>query len=78
MSNIINKVIINYKGSNMNSASVKLKINGQGKAIYNGEPVLILNVIQTYKGVNEYLIAYNGEPLWVSGHDLTNIVWLID
>jgi len=49
----------------------------QATAIYQGDRVMVIDALQNYKGHNEYLIIVDGEPIWVMGHELTNIVWVI-
>lgn len=49
----------------------------QGTAYYNGDKISIIDVIQNYKGENEYLIIIGNEPTWVKGDCLYGLVWLV-
>lgn len=47
----------------------------QGMAKYNGENVVIIDiVVNPFSNEREYMINYNG-PIWVKEYDLYNIVY---
>jgi hypothetical protein len=50
----------------------------QATALYNGDTVDILDVLQDrFTGKVEYMISYGSTPIWVDSTWLSKITWLV-